>query len=991
VTIRTVEFRILGPLEVLAGDRRVPLEAPKLRALLAILLLHANEAVPRERLIEELWSGRAPPSAAKVLQTYVSQLRRALGPERIRTVRSSYELRAEPGQVDLHRFHELVCRARSEAPSEAAQTFRAALALWRGPALAEHAQEPWAQPEAAHLEELRLAALEERIEADIALGGADELAPELERLVAHHPLRERLRCQLMLVLYRAGRQADALAVYRETREVLVEALGIEPGAALRRLERAVLQQDPGLELSPLEPVARGAEPQAPRLPRPSSSFVGRKRELREIRAIVRRDDVRLLTLTGAAGSGKTRLAIEAIHGADSAPDALFVELAPITDGSLVARTIADDLGVRQRPGRTAKQALIEYLRERRMLLLLDNFEQVLAAATLLEELLAEARDLRLVVTSRIALALPDERIFQVHPLELPDPSLPRAPAELRHTEAIRLFVDRARSARPDFELSEANADAVAEICVRLDGLPLALELAAARSNLLSPRTVLERLTDRLDLKAPPGSGLEKRHQTLRGAIEWSHGLLEPELQELFANLGVFVGGLTVAGAEAVAGDLPVDVVDGVESLLRNNLLTGARTAGDEPRLGMLETIREYALERLAARGDGEVVRRRHALYYAALAEAAEPGLRGPQTGAWLERLDAELENIRAAMSWALTASEEELGLRIGTPLWRYWSFRNYEREARGRLEELLECGEASPAARARAQGTIASLAQVQGDHETVGRMVEASLPVLRRCGEHWWVVLSLGLLGTSAIATGDISRAAVHFDAELTAAREAGDPSAEYYALAHTATYLATTGQLDDAEQAFGDAVHRAKALGDLRSIAHWSMALAGLALIRHDHARARSLLEECLAVYRGFGDTWGISHALSNLTYIALDAGENDRACRLLSESLAADSATDDHKPGLANDLEMSARLAAAQGHLERAVAIYARAALLRESVGVHAMEVWWPDPAPRMAELRSTVGDADFEKAWAQGRAMTVRQAIEEAIDETCELEPA
>jgi predicted ATPase/DNA-binding SARP family transcriptional activator len=964
-----VEFRILGPLEVVAEAGVVALEAPKPRALLALLLLRANEPVSRDRLIEDLWAGRPPSTAAQSLRTYVFQLRKALGRAVIRTVPSGYELRASPESIDVHRFEDLLVEARSEAPLAAAATLREALALWRGSALAEFAFEAWAQVEIARLEELRLEALEERIDADLALGRAADVVAEAEGLVAQHPLRERLRGQLMLALYRCGRQADALAAFRDGRRVLVEELGIEPGPALRELEHAILDQDPGL--TPLSTAPAGlvaARPTTGLHPRPTS-FVGRTRELREVRTLLQDDDLRLVTLTGAAGSGKTRLALEAKGALEGWAEAVVVELAPVFDASLVAATVADRLGIRERPGRTRADALIDHLRHRRALLVLDNFEQVLAAAPLLQEMVVEAVGVKLLVTSRTPLGVPAEHVYPVPPLELPDPSPAFTLARLRRTEAIRLYCERAREARPGFRLTDANAGAVAELCVRLDGLPLALELAAARSNVLSPRALLERMAGRLDLlRAAPGSRVSGRHLTLRAAIEWSYDLLAPDLQRLFTSLGVFVGGFTVEGAEAVAGRLEIDVVDGLQSLLRDNLLTTDRSAGDEPRLGMLETIKEYALEQLTASGDLDAVRRRHAQHFAALAAAAEPGLLGPEQLEWLERLDAERDNIRAALTWAATSGDTDVGLRIAAPLWRYWNFRNYEREARARLEELLADGSGPAASRAMAQSAVASMAQWQGDHETMRRMCEAALPVHREVGNTRWVLCTLGLLVISALAAGDTDGADALSREELELARKTHDRISESYALAHASIALAAAGKFDDAEDALQAAVRLAGKHGNIRSVAGFGMTLAGFAVVRRDHAHARRLFEDSLTIHRQLSDAWGIPISLLGLTYLALEADDHETARRLLAESLALGREYED-QPGLANHLELSARLAAARGDLQRAVALYANAALLRATTGAQAHEIWWwswwPDPGPDIVELRSRIGDAEFEQA--------------------------
>ncbi len=397
-----MEFRILGPIEVVDEGRVVPLNAAKPRALLAILLLHANEHLSSERLVDDLWSGRPPATAMKVLQTYVGQLRKALGGKTILTGPAGYRLCVDPESVDLYRFEKLVAEGVDQKPDVAARTFRQALALWRGAPLEEFSYETWAKPQILRLGDLRLDALERRVEADLAAGRDQELVVELEPLIADHPLRERLRAQLMLALYRSGRQADALAAYRDARRSLVETLGIEPTLALRQLERSILDQDSALDLITAEPPADGAAQAEPSLESRSSSFVGRTRELREIRALLSREEVRLLTLTGAAGSGKTRLALEVTGVSEGkATDTVLVELDRITDAGLVARTIANELGVRERPEHSAREVLLEYLREpQALLLLLDNFEHVLEAASFLRELLAVAPGVKVLVTSR---------------------------------------------------------------------------------------------------------------------------------------------------------------------------------------------------------------------------------------------------------------------------------------------------------------------------------------------------------------------------------------------------------------------------------------------------------------------------------------------------------------------------------------------------------------------------------------------------------------
>jgi predicted ATPase/DNA-binding SARP family transcriptional activator len=981
-----MDFRILGPVEVVAEGRVVALDAAKPRALLAILLLHPGEPVSSERLIDDLWAGSPPATAGKVLQAYVSQLRKALGNEVIVTGAAGYQLVVEPDGLDLHRFERLVSEAREAEPPAKARRLREALLLWRGPPLADFAYEPWAQAEIGRLAELRLSTLQDRIDADLALGLDGELVGELELLVTEHPLSERLRGQLMVALYRSGRQADALAAYRAARVTLVETLGIEPGPALRRLERAMLDQDPELDVtSPVPTAAESARP-SPSLRARSTSFVGRKRELREILALLSNGDVRLLTLTGPGGSGKTRLAVEATAGlGDEFPDGVvLVELAPIGDPDLVAAAIADRLGVGDRPGQEPAEALAAHLHGRRALLVLDNFEQLLAAAPVLAELLAGAPDVTFVVTSRAPLGISEERIYPVPALELPEPSLTRQPERLRRIEAVRLFVERARDVRPDFELTEANADAVAELCLRLDGLPLALELAAARIKLLSPSQILLRLGGRLDLlKAAPGAGMPERHRTLRAATEWSYDLLTAEEQVLFTSLAAFVGGFRLDGAGAVAGELGLDVVDGVESLLNNNLLQTEPMAGGEPRFGMLGTIREYALERLSERGDGDDVRRRHTGFYRALAEAAEPALLGPHQLRWLERLDAEIADIRAALTWAAESGEAEVGLRIGAALWRFWHLRGIETEGRERLERLLAQRSGSKVARAKAQARVASLALMQGDHEAVRRFGEASLLVHRRVGDEQEVASMLGVLVLSSLATGEVDRAHELAEEGLEVARRTGDLSIEAYAAMSAGVVLAHRGELEEAERLLGESVRLARQLGNVRSVAMWTRALGGIALTRGDYPKARMLLEESLDIHRTLGDPWGISHSLSRLALVSLETHDMDASRRLAAESLAIERETGD-RPGQIFNFEVLGTLAASVGRPERAVRLYACASVLRELVGSHIVEPGWPDHQHHVGRLRSELGAEAFAEAWEQGRAMALEEALDYALDE-------
>jgi len=978
-----MEFRILGPLEVVAdGGGLVTLAAAKQRALLAILILSANEPVSSDRLIEELWSGRPPASAKKVLQTYVSKLRRALGSGALVTQPPGYALRIAPEALDHHRFEHLVAEARECDPPNAARLLREALALWRGQALADFVYEPFAQREIARLEELRLAALEARIDADLALGLQAELVGELEALTSEHPLGEHLRGQLMLALYRSGRQAEALAVYRDARGVLVEELGVEPGPALQELERAILRHDVALELEPRpkRPQVRLERPRPTGIPRQASSFVGRARELRVIQALLQRPDVGLLTLTGPGGAGKTRLALEAAARlSGSFPDgAFFVDLSPIREPELVAPTIASAIGLREVSGRAA-EGLASHLRDRSLLLVLDNFEQVLDAATLLEELLVEAPVVTLLVTSRAPLRLANE-----HAYPLPSLAVPTSWADLvafAETEAVALFVQRARATRAEFSLTEGNAAAVAELCVRLDGLPLAIELAAARAALLSPQAIVSRLGRRLDLLKTREPGVPERHQTLRAAIEWSYELLPPDEQALFVDLAVFVGGFTIDGADAVSAQ--PDVLEGVEELLEASLLRTEGAVGDEPRFGMLETIREYALERIAERADADELKNRHARYYLTLVEAAEPELRGPRQVGWLEQLDAEQDNVRAALAWACDGGEPEVGLRTGAALWRFWQVRGQLDEGRERLEHLLRLRTRTrwQTARAAAQLSAARTAFVQGDYAAMRRFIRESLPVHRESGDQDSVAFSLAMLGAAAEADGEHEQALELQRNALDAAGSARDPWLEVLARATLGELLRSAGDSTGARRMMEEALRSAREVGDLRYIGALLASLGSLALNETDYARARVRFEESLALRRELGDTWGLAQSLMGLAVLEQEAGDYGAAHALLKESLSIERDTGD-RLGMAGTLESLAALAAAEDEWVRAARLQGAAGLLRERLRVHPWEAVMRDREREVNAARTALGEDAFAEAWADGRAMTLAEALDYAM---------
>ena len=969
-----MEFRILGPLEAREEGRSLGLGGAKQRALLAILLLHANEVVSSDRLIDDLWGEEPPETAASALRVHIAQLRKALGSSGVLLTRSpGYVLQIEPGQLDVDRFAQLVEEAgRAFADGRwkhASERLREALALWRGSPLADFAYERFAQTDISRLEELRLAALEKRIEADLALGRHAELVGELEALVAEHPLRERLRAQLMLALYRSGRQAEALAAYQDVRRILVEELGIDPGAELHDLERGILRQDPSLALLPgLPPLGRLEVPT--NLPAQVTPLVGRRRELEATRALFGRPELRLLTLTGPGGTGKTRLALELASELTGGFESgvFFVALAPVRDPVLVPSAIAKVLGVRESGGQPLVESVKDFLRGRQLLLVLDNFEHIPAASPVVAELLAGASGLKVLATSRAPLHVAAEREFPVPPLS--------------ESEAVELFVQRAQAVRPDFALTDAGAATVADICAHLDCLPLAIELAAARARTLPPQAILERLGKRLALLTGGPRDVPARLQTLRKTIDWSHDLLDTAGKAGFRRLAVFVGGFSLDAAATVIGaGKDVEALDRVTALADQSLLVCEVQVG-EPRFRMLETIREYALERLAASGEEAAIRNAHAEHFLFLSEHAELELRGPRQAAWLDRLETEHDNLRAALAWAAEGGDVEAGLRLGAALWRFWQVRGHLAEGRERVERLLALPDPSErtAVRAYAQACAGRLAWAQGDHAAARPLFEESLAVLRELGDTRGVAFSLLNLGMVANGQGDEAARSLLAEA-ATLSRQAGDPWLESGSLFHLGRAAYTLGDYSEARTALERSVRLAKEVGDLRLRANPLTILATIMLEQGDLDEAQSLFEEALAIQRELGDTWGVSSSLASLGAVALRQRGEAPARTFFEESLVIRRQAGD-RDGIAASLDDLAGVAASRGQPLGAARLHGAAAAVREAAGIALGRVARHELDDRLAALRSGLGDEEFAAVWAQGRAMTLEQAVDEAL---------
>jgi predicted ATPase/DNA-binding SARP family transcriptional activator len=930
-----MEFGLLGPLEVVGDDAStLPIGGQRPRALLAALLLEANRPISVDRLIDAVWGESPPASGAGALQVHVHTLRKALGPERIVTRPPGYVLVAHDGEVDADRFAALVRQGESALasadPRQASELLHSALALWRGPALADLAYESFAQGGAAALEEQRLAAVELRLEADLALGRHADLVAELEMLVREHPLRERLRAQLMLALYRSGRQGEALAAYQEARRILVDELGLDPGADLRELEQAILRQDAALDLPS---AARADRPEPARLPVPATALVGRDLELASVQALLARADVRLVTLTGAGGTGKTRLATAA-----ASADAVFVDLSPVRDAELVVPTIARTLGVAETPVGSPVDAVVAALPETSTLLVLDNLEQVLEAAPQIAELLFAASQLRILATSRAPLRISAEHEYRVRPLGVPDQGKVST-AEIADAESVRLYVDRARAVVPGFELTEANAPAIARICRALDGLPLAIELAAARVRALGPEGTAARVGERLALLSRGARDLPERQRSLRATIDWSVQLLDEPAARMFRSLAVFSGGASLEAAEAVCADCDLSALD---ELLDAGLATHSADSGGKPRFGMLETVREYALEQLAASGEERAARDRHLAWFLALVEGDDVYWRRNLSSAWLGLVELEHDNMRAAFTHARAIEDVERELRLACALRYYWRLRGYVHEGRRRLDEAVKLSKAvDPPLQARVLGEAGVMAFAGADYQRSRELWQRAFAISEELGDTREQARAMTQLGACA-----------HVEQEVDTA---------------VACYESARDLFDGVDDPHGRGILLANLAAAYESL--------------EDYERARSAAIEALEVQERIGDEGIVAITSFNLASLEVRAGDVEDAAAHLARSLTA-SLSLGYVEVTAYGLGIAAELAAAGGrHKDAGVLLGSFLEVFRE-VGTRPQAA----EAERHERVVAAVqAEVDLEPILVEGHARTLESAVELALDVT------
>lgn len=913
-----MEVRLLGPLQATGPKGGATLGGPKQRAVLALLALASGRVVTTDALVDSLWGEQAAAGGRRTLQVYVSLLRKALdqaesgAASRLRLEGSGYLLELDPDAVDLTRFERLTQQARDRLTDgdagQALRLFDQALALWRGPALAEFAYESWAQPAIGRLDEAHAVCLEDRGDALLQLGRHAELVGDLEALTRQHPLRERLRGQLILALYRSGRQADALTAYQSARDVLVEQLGVDPSPQLQALHRQVLTQDAVLAA----PARTSSRTGTSTLPAPPTPLVGREGEVAELTGLVVDDDVRLVTLTGPGGAGKTRLSIEVgVLTRDRFPDGVYwVPLADLRDADRVLSGIAGALDAAEQPGVSHVDVICDRLAGKRALVVIDNAEHLLPGLAMdLASLLSRCQSVSWLVSSRERLRIRGENVYPVAPLILDD--------------AVRLFVARASESGVDLH----EDDDVPELCDRLDRLPLAIELAAARTSLFTPIQLLEHLRQRPDLLRG-GRDIETRQQTLHATIDWSHELLDDGEQLLFARLAVFAGGWTLeAGEEVCDGDL-----DTLASLVDKSLV---RRSGE--RFGMLETIREYAFERLEASSQVEALRDRHAAWYLALAERAEPELHAVRAASWFDRLEAEHANLRMALGRMLAQTDADAALRLTGAIWTFWQERGYWSEGRRWLEAALTiAADTKPESCVDSQWGAAVLALSQGDNDTAASHSGALLSLAR---EHRMIraeAIALQLLAIVASRLADHRRAAELYERALPIAYEAADQFLVWIILNNLGDAALNEGDFKLAVSFFERSLAVGQAPGEQVMRARVLTNLGAATLALGDRERARAYFREGLTAATEVGLRDVLLYGLLGLASASTDA-DPMLAARLLG---SVDNATD----------ELEAKI---QGFELR---MYAEA----------------------VDTLRTSLGEQTWAAAYAEGRTLTLEHAV-------------
>jgi predicted ATPase/DNA-binding SARP family transcriptional activator len=1017
-----LRIHLFGHLKVFHGDQPVRFSAlPKTLPLWVYLLLHRSAALAREPLAFTLWPDVDESEARGNLRRHLHDLKRALPPAPqeapwLLIDATSVQWNPDaPYWLDVQEFEQAVALP---------QRWTEAAALYTGDLLPA-IYDDWAMFERERLRNRFFDVLSQLMQQHHARRDLFAAIACAQQMLAYDPMREDVVRELMSLRFEAGDRPGALQEYQRFEQRLREEMDVAPMVETNALYDSIARHIaapanpqparqtvlPAFHAAPeptapvstapvptapvVEPVAAGHPQVHTNLPAQLTSFVGREQELAALRTVLLspQTHVRLLTLTGPGGSGKSRLAIEVAgrlrsDHPDRFPGGIFfVPLVTVADPKLVLSAIADTLDVRESSGQSLLDILKEYMRPRQMLLLLDNFEHVADAAPLLVDLLRAAPGLIILVTSRVVLHIYGEHEFPVAPLPLPSAETPPRANEVVHSAAVKLFVTRSRAVRPNFVLNDENAAAVAEICTRLDGLPLAIELAAARSKLLAPAALLERLRSGLAILTDRNRNLAERHQTLESTLVWSYQLLGERERTLFRHMSVFSGSFSLEAAESVCGN--TDVLDGLEALVDNSLLQQVEVdtimlgdsalPGEELRFRMLSTIRQYAAGQLDASSDAASIRRRHADTLLRLAEQAEVGLRGADQAMWLQRLEIELFNLRAALRWCLDGNADEilLGMRLAAALGIFWYLYGYLSEAQRWLSEALDKGRHAPdALRARALYALGSITHAQGDLKQAPPLFEESLRQFQNANDQHGIADALYALGRLANRQQqyDLAKQLLHESLRLSDAL--GDDYRTAYSLNILAGIATNAGENEQARVLYEQALTRARKVQNKSGIAFILTAFGELERLLGNDVLAERYYNEAMQLARETAQKPRVVMLLHNLAQVALSRGETRRAAALFRECLTLGMELPD-KENFGMCLVGLGGVACHEGQPERAVRLFGAGEMVLESIGARLAPA---DQVPydRFSALaRSKLPAERVEALFQAGRLLGIAEA--------------
>ena len=965
-----------------------------------LLALAPGHRLHREQAMDLLWPKSSTQAASNSLRQVLHAARRVFDPtsnfhKGYLSLKEEHLILGPQEQlwVDVDAFEEA---ARTARRIRDPAVYRAAVDLYAGDLLPEDRYEGWAEGRREDLRQLCLALLTELAELHEGRGEYELAIEALKEATAKEPTLEEAHISLMRLYALSGSPGQALAQYERLSNTLMKELGTRPAETTRHLRDEIAAG----RIRPAPPASTPAQEKPSdtgkhNLPARRTSFVGREREIVEIKRALAM--TRLLTLTGAGGTGKTRLSLEAARDLVSHyPDGVWlVELASLSEGDLVTQEVANALRVEERPGELLMETLIDALARKELLLVIDNCEHLVeATAQLVDALLDPCPHLKVMATSRATLGVAGEVDWVVPPLTLPDADGHTSVESLMRYEALRLFVDRARLRLLDFELTQENAEAVARVCRKLDGIPLAIELAAARMGVLAVDQVAQRLEVSLDVLKAASRTAAPRQQTLRATIDWSHNLLSEVEQAMFQRLSVFAGGWTLEAAEAVCcGGViePEDVLDLLGGLVDKSLVVVGASTDGTVHYRMLEPIRQYAREKLEGSGDIEMVQDQHAEFLLALVEEAQPELARSQQRVWVERLEGEHDNFRAALSWVLQQGETALALRFGGALWRFWFQGGHLSEGVRWLEQVLAGAEPAEATlRVKALEGMGWLTQVQGDTERAKATYEEMMELSRELDDKGNLATALNSLGMLAVTQGDTERATALIEENLAVLRKleeeenAATVIKRYHALNLLGILaISEEGDYTRGAELFRESLALAREAEDVYRVTGSLVALQYVAVLQGNYERATELYEEALAAARELGNASVeiIPEALVNLGLAALGQADHQRAVSSFKEALVM-SQNRERKSTVINALEGMASVTGAMGEAARAALLWGAAEASRDDTGIALPPGDRALHEPHLSAARSRVGEAVWEELLAEGRAMSLKEAAEYAL---------